>query len=128
MSIIKLCIISITLIIVVSSCSDSTSNIDTGKNHKGKITFLELGAESCHACVAMIPVMDSIRAKYGEQIDVIFIDLFKNYSYVEKYKIEVMPTQIFLDSNEIEIHRHEGFYSEDSIHIFLKSLGLTKLY
>ncbi len=119
----------ITLSFLVISCTgNSSSNIDVDSNDKAIIKFLELGAESCHDCIEMQPVMDSIRKKYGEQIDVIFIDLFKNYSYIEKYNVEVMPTQVFLDSNDVEIHRHQGFYSEDSIHIFLNSQGLTKIY
>ncbi len=113
--------------IILLSCSEDTTNnaIDSGN---AKVRFLELGSKSCDACVRMQPVMDSIRTKYGNQIDVVFIDLIKHYSYVDKYKVEVMPTQVFLDSNNNEIHRHVGFYSEDSIHIFLNSIGLKSLF
>ena len=114
------------LSIALAACSEDTTDngIDTGK---AKVRMLELGSTSCDDCIRMQPVLDSIRTKYGSQIDVIFIDLIKNFSYVDKYKVEVMPTQVFLDSNDTEIHRHIGFYSEDSIHIYLRSIGLIKL-
>ena len=114
------------LSIALAACSEDTTDngIDT---RKAKVRMLELGSTSCDDCIRMQPVLDSIRTKYGSQIDVIFIDLIKNFSYVDKYKVEVMPTQVFLDSNDTEIHRHIGFYSEDSIHIYLRSIGLIKL-
>jgi thioredoxin 1 len=123
----------IVLLVLVSSillfamnCTDNSTNtikptpIDTTL----KMTFIELGSNSCIPCKNMRPVMDSIQMKYGNQIFVKFIDVIKNSREAEPYKIRVMPTQVFLDTNNIEIHRHEGFYAEDSIHIFLQSKGL----
>jgi thioredoxin 1 len=112
--------------VLLFSCKETPINPDNNNKTDStfKITFVELGSESCVQCKNMRPVMDSIQKKYGNQILVKFIDVIKNSQEAEKYKIEVMPTQVFLDTNNKELHRHKGFYSEDSIHIFLQSKGL----
>jgi len=116
------------VLFLLMSCSDNSSNLPNVQNPTAdtsvKITFVELGSETCIPCKKMRPVMDSIQQKYGNQIFIKFIDALKNSSEAEPYKIRVMPTQVFLDSNDTEIHRHEGFYPEDSIHVLLQSKGL----
>ena len=117
------------ILLMTISCNDNSTNtikptpIDTTL----KMTFVELGSNSCIPCKNMRPIMDSIQKKYGSQIIVKFIDVIKNSQEAEPYHIEVMPTQVFLDTNNIEIHRHKGFYPEDSIHVFLQSKGLKIL-
>lgn len=94
-----------------------------------KITFLEIGSVSCIPCKKMQPIMKSIEEKYGDQIKIIFFDVKKpeNQKYVQKYKIRLIPTQVFLDVNNNEINRHEGFYPENEIDEFLKSKGLKPI-
>lgn len=123
-------IIQILAVVLVSvlmfSCKETPANPDDNNKIDStlKMIFVELGSETCIPCKNMRPVMDSIQKKYGNQILVKFIDVIKNSQEAEKYKIEVMPTQVFLDTNNKELHRHKGFYSEDSIHLFLQSKGL----
>ena len=93
---------------------------------KPKVTFVELGSVNCIPCKQMQPVMKSIEEKYGEQIKVIFYDVWKDdqKQYAQKYGIRVIPTQVFLDENEKEFHRHEGFYPEAEINKVLQGKGL----
>ena len=93
---------------------------------KPKITFVELGSVRCIPCKQMQPVMASIEKKYGDQIKVVFYDVWKDEEadYADKYKIKLIPTQVFLDANGKEIHRHEGFYPEKEIDKFLQKNGL----
>jgi len=49
--------------------------------------------------------------------------VWKNESYAQKYKIEIIPTQIFLDQNEKELFRHQGFFSKEEILAKWKELG-----
>jgi thioredoxin 1 len=117
------------ILLLSMSCSDNSTNSNKPApiDSTLKMTFVELGADWCEPCKNMRPIMDSIQRKYGAQILVKFIDVIKNSQEAEPYHIVVMPTQVFLDSNNVEIHRHEGFYPEDSIHIFLQSKGLKIL-
>jgi thioredoxin 1 len=93
---------------------------------KTKVTFIELGSVNCIPCKQMQPVMKSIEEKYGEQVKVIFYDVWKQEQkkYAQQYGIRLIPTQVFLDENGKEFHRHEGFYPEAEIDKILKAKGL----
>ncbi|MDZ4182858.1 MAG: thioredoxin family protein [Candidatus Cloacimonadaceae bacterium] len=80
-----------------------------------KVTFLEIGAESCIPCRMMQPVMKEIAAEYPGVVKVVFHDLYKEREIGPKYNIRVMPTQVFLDASGREFFRHEGFYPKDEI-------------
>lgn len=94
---------------------------------KPKITMLELGSTSCIPCKMMEPVMESLQENYGEQIRIIFYDVKKEKEKAAEWKIRMIPTQVFLDEEGKEIHRHVGFYSEELIDEFLLEQGLIKL-
>jgi thioredoxin 1 len=90
------------------------------------VTFIELGSVRCIPCKAMQPVMKSIEKKYGDQIKVIFYDVWKpeQEQFGKTYNIRLIPTQVFLDKEGKEFFRHEGFYPEAQIDILLKKQGL----
>ncbi len=96
------------------------------KEVKPKVTFVELGSVNCIPCKQMQPVMKAIEEKYGEQIKVIFYDVWKSdqKKYAQQYGIKLIPTQVFLDENGKEFFRHEGFYPEAEIDKLLKNKGL----
>lgn len=105
-----------------SSVPDSTIQ----KTVKPMVTFVELGSVNCIPCKKMQPVMKSIEARYGEQIKVIFYDVWRseNKQYAVEYRVQAIPTQVFLDSKGNEFFRHMGFYDEESIDKLLQSKGL----
>ena len=93
---------------------------------KPLVTFVELGSVNCIPCKAMQPVMKSVEEKYGAQIKIIFYDVWKQEQagYAKQYNIRLIPTQVFLDANGKELMRHEGFFPEKDIDVFLQSKGL----
>jgi len=95
---------------------------------KPKVTFVELGSVNCIPCKQMQPVMKSVEEKYGDQIKVIFYDVWKDdqKKHSQQYGIKLIPTQVFLDENGKEFHRHEGFYPEDEIDKLLVERGLKQ--
>lgn len=120
----KLILISLFLFSVLFvSCGkkDATDNVSTEKlsvsneTGKTKITFVELGSVNCIPCRQMQPVMKSIEEKFGEQVKVVFHDVWKDKAPAQKYGIQLIPTQVFLDENGKEFYRHEGFFAEDEI-------------
>jgi len=116
-----------TIIFICSADENIMENIETvlaDSVKTPKITFLELGSLTCIPCQQMEKVLVSIREKYGDQIEVIFHDIKKEKDIAKKFKVRMMPTQIFLDANGKEIHRHIGFYPEAQIDEFLKDQGL----
>ena len=118
-------------IVSIIACSEETAAQDNQvkieSQSKTKITFVELGSVKCVPCIQMQPIMKSVEEKYGEQIKVIFYDVWtdEGHKYAEIYKIQLIPTQVFLDENEKEIFRHIGFFPEGEIDKFLQEQGLT---
>jgi thioredoxin 1 len=104
----------------------SLSLLAQNKEPKPKVTFVELGSVNCIPCKQMQPIMKSVEEKYGEQIKVIFYDVWKSdqKKYAQQYGIKLIPTQVFLDENGKEFHRHEGFYPEAEIDKLLQGKGL----
>lgn len=93
---------------------------------KIKVTFVELGSVNCIPCKQMQPVMKAIEEKYAGQVKVVFYDVWTDAGkpYAEKYKIRLIPTQVFLDENGKEFFRHEGFFPLAEIEKLLKEKGI----
>lgn len=96
------------------------------KTVKPKVTFVELGSVNCIPCKQMVPVIKAIEENYSEQVKVIFYDVWtkEQKKYASDFKIKLIPTQVFLDENGKEFHRHEGFYPESEIDKILAAKGL----
>ncbi len=90
-----------------------------------KVRFVELGSVNCVPCKQMKIVTEKITAKYKDQLAFEFIDVNKDKDAVDKYKIQLIPTQIFYNSQNKEIFRHTGFYPEEKIDSLLQANGLT---
>jgi len=122
-------IVLITILFFVIGIS-AQSKDDTNKKEdatKAKVTFVELGSVNCIPCKQMVPVMKSIEENYGDQVEVIFHDVWKQEEkhFAQEFGIKLIPTQVFLDENGKEFHRHEGFYPETEIDKVLQGKGLT---
>ncbi len=91
-----------------------------------KVSFMELGSVECIPCKAMIPVMDQIRRELGDQVNVIFHDVWTDEGkpYTKEYELKVIPTQIFFDSDGKEYFRHEGFFPAEELYPILQMGGV----
>jgi len=92
-----------------------------------KVTFLELGADKCIPCKEMRPVMKGIEQTFGDQVEVIFYDVWDDPAPANEYGIQMIPTQVFLDESGEEFHRHTGFYPQADIEALLVERGLEKI-
>ena len=77
--------------------------------------LLDLGASKCVPCKMMAPILDEMKETFSGQLDVVFIDAWKNQSAGKEYGIRVIPTQIFFDTDGKELFRHEGFYAREDM-------------
>lgn len=120
-------IVSIT--ILVSCILSAQSKEKKNSTIKSKVTFIELGSVNCIPCKQMQPVMKAIEERYGEQVNVIFYDVWtkEQRPYAEKYGIKLIPTQVFLDEKGKEFFRHEGFYPEKEIDKLLQGKGIKPI-
>jgi len=93
---------------------------------KHKVTFVELGADRCIPCRAMQPIMKEIAEEFAGQVQVVFYDVWKDPKPARKYRIRLIPTQVFIDKNGKEFFRHEGFFPKEEILGLLKKKGVKK--
>ena len=126
-------ILVIMIIVIYFQNTESQSKInseqiaDTKTEKKHIVTFIELGSVRCIPCQKMQPVMKSVEEKYGDQVKVIFYDVWtpKGKEDAKQFEFDGIPTQIFLDKNGKEYSRHVGFFPEDELVKVLKQQGVN---
>ncbi|MCP4580644.1 MAG: thioredoxin family protein [candidate division Zixibacteria bacterium] len=129
-------ILSFILLILVSilmSCSESSdntadkqpANLELSSAETMKLPkLIDLGSDHCKSCKKMMPVLDSLRIAYQGKAEIIFIDVKKDRKSARKYGITMIPTQVFLDAEGNEVHRHVGFMSAESITDYFKTMDV----
>jgi thioredoxin 1 len=86
--------------------------------------LVDLGADKCIPCRMMTPILAELAKEYAGQLEVRFVDVWKNREEGESYGIRVIPTQIFFDATGKERFRHEGFFAKKNILAKWKELGV----
>jgi thioredoxin 1 len=87
-------------------------------------TMVDFGAGTCMPCIQMKPIIAELQAEYKNKANILLIDVNEQSRLTRKYKIMLIPTQIFYDTDGNETNRHIGFFPKDSILINLKKAGL----
>lgn len=87
--------------------------------------LLDLGATTCIPCKAMVPVLDGLRTDFAGKLDVEFIDITRNHEAGEAWRVEIMPTQVYLSADGRELARHQGFASREDILGQWRQLGIS---
>jgi len=87
--------------------------------------MVDLGATKCIPCKKMAPILEEMTKEYAGILNVEFIDVWQpeNAAKGQFYKIESIPTQIFLDAEGKELWRHEGYISKEDLLAKWKELG-----
>jgi thioredoxin len=86
--------------------------------------LVDVGADRCIPCKAMVPVLEALRREYAGRLRVDFIDAWKFPEQAEPFNVYGIPTQIFIDASGRELHRHVGFISKDEILATWRQLGV----
>jgi thiol-disulfide isomerase/thioredoxin len=89
-----------------------------------KVAFLELGSVGCKPCEAMKPVMQAVRERFPDRVEVTFYDVRKLPAIAGEYGVRLIPTQVFLLPDGTEFFRHEGFFGEDDVMAVLTKMGV----
>jgi thioredoxin 1 len=90
----------------------------------GKPTLIDLGARSCIPCKKMAPVLESLASEYRNKAAVLFIDVHEDSAAADRFRIQMIPTQIFFNAQGKEVKRHTGFLEKAEIVRELKAAGL----
>jgi thioredoxin 1 len=82
---------------------------------RGKPVVAEFGSVSCASCREMKPVLAELARVHGDRLTVVDVDVLKERHYLARYRIQLMPTQVFFDAQGREIGRHMGSITGDGI-------------
>lgn len=75
---------------------------------------MDFWAQQCVPCRAFAPIVEAVAERYAGNAQVVKIDVDRNPSVVEKFRIEAIPTLIVFQDGE-EKERIIGVVSQDAI-------------
>lgn len=81
----------------------------------GRPSLVDFGATGCGPCDRMTPILDKLKKKYSEKLNVLFIHVHEEKILSIRYGIRSIPIQIFFDKTGKEVYRHIGFFPEAEI-------------
>lgn len=101
---------------------DFLKKLDQVENRR----LLQFGVStpSCYPCIAMKVVLDEISEDYGDEINVILIDVEENKVLSREFEVMIIPTQVLFDFTGEEVFRHSGYLGKDEIISKLESIEL----
>jgi thioredoxin 1 len=110
---------------MTASAAEAAKSAATNAAAKaGLPRLVDLGADKCIPCKMMTPVLADLKTSYAGQMEVEFIDVWKDPEAGKAYRINLIPTQIFFDATGRELYRHQGFFSKKDILAKWKELGV----
>jgi thioredoxin 1 len=66
-----------------------------------KVELLDFSATWCGPCKMQKPILEEIKEKLGDKVDVKLIDVDENQELAAKYAIQAVPTLLILKDGEI---------------------------
>lgn len=90
----------------------------------GRPTVIDLGARTCIPCRKMAPILESLSGEYRGRANVLFIDVHADNAAAGRFRVQMIPTQVFFDGQRREVKRHIGFMDKTDILKGLKAAGL----
>jgi thioredoxin 1 len=116
------------LLLALSACNqaESVTIAESGPTIDQNLPKLvDVGADKCIPCIKMAPILDQLREDYIGQLEVVFVDVWKYRDEAAKYRVQMIPTQIFYAADGSELYRHTGFYGREDILGKWRELGFN---
>jgi len=102
----------------------ATSTVVNQALSSGRPTVIDLGARTCIPCKKMAPILESLSGEYRGKAGILFIDVHDDQTAARKFRVQMIPTQIFFNTEGKEVKRHIGFMDKPEIVKELKAAGL----
>lgn len=85
-----------------------------------KPMLLEFGSTSCASCIEMGKLLYRAKQAYPQSA-IYFVEVHKEQQAIRDYKIQMIPTQIYLDAKGFESERHIGAVTYEQLIAKLKA-------
>ena len=86
--------------------------------------LLDFGRGVCIPCKKMAPILKELSEEYNNRVVIKIIEIDQERGLTEANKIRLIPTQIFFDSKNQEVFRHEGFMAKEQIMKVFEKMGV----
>ncbi len=123
-TLLALMLLAITANIAYAELPSATSTNVNQALVSGKPTVIDLGARTCIPCKKMAPILEGLSQEYRGKANVLFIDVHDDQPAAQKFRVQMIPTQIFFNAQGKEVKRHTGFFDKTEIVKELKAAGL----
>ncbi len=90
----------------------------------GKPTLVEFGAAGCVPCDMMQPVLENLRKKYQDRLNIVFVHVGEEQILGARYGITSIPVQAFFDRSGKEFFSHTGFFAQVEVEKKLVEMGV----
>lgn len=117
--------IALALVFFIGFLSITPSQAEPAMKPKLPV-LMEFGRGICIPCRQMKPILESLAREYKGQLRVQVVEIDSKPELTRRYRIMVIPTQVFVDANDQEVYRHLGFYPKDDLVAKLKELKFIK--
>ena len=87
--------------------------------------LLDFGAGKCIPCKAMAPILKELSEEYKGRVIIKIIEVYEEKELTRVNRIRLIPTQIFFDSKNKEVFRHEGFMDKEQIKKMFQQMGVN---
>jgi thioredoxin 1 len=86
--------------------------------------LLDFGAGKCIPCKKMAPILQELSEEYKGRVVIKIIEVYEERALTQINRIRLIPTQIFFDSKNKEVFRHEGFMDKEAIKKIFHQMGV----
>ena len=86
--------------------------------------LLDFGAGKCIPCKAMAPILQELSEEYKGRMIVRIIEIYDERELTRANRIQLIPTQIFFNAKNQEVHRHVGFMDKEQIKKIFQKMGV----
>lgn len=86
--------------------------------------LLDFGANKCIPCKKMAPILQELSEEYKGRAVIKIIEVYQEQELTRVNGIQLIPTQIFFDAKNKEVHRHVGFMDKEEIKKVFEKMGV----
>ena len=86
--------------------------------------LLDFGRGKCIPCKKMAPILQELSEEYKDRVIIKIIEIDQETDLTTANRIRLIPTQIFFDTKNQEVLRHEGFMSKDDTKKVFQKMGI----
>jgi len=101
--------------------SDSAQYFEQFKNENGaqsfQLSLIEFGGQGCRPCMRMDTILEEITQIYGSKLNLQVIRLTdrENRKYAKYFGVQMVPSQVILNTKGEEVFRHTGFLAKEDL-------------